>query len=131
MYPPELKTLNRNSKSDYYSFDNPNDNMRSMNDSVSEVEAYQSFSKPKMVKRNSATSQNELKNTLVVTNPVFIRYRTYITSAPYRSILPEKFTPEEKFPIMSVLSGAGSDLTRFSFPVTVNEPLSMLQKGCE
>lgn len=32
----------------------------------------------------------------------------------------------------SILKGSiGSDLTRFALPVSVNEPLSMLQKGCE
>ena len=30
-----------------------------------------------------------------------------------------------------MFSGVGSDLTRFTFPVTVNEPISVLQKGCE
>ena len=49
-----------------------------------------------------------------------------------RDTLPVKFTPESKFPVMSTLTGAlGSNLTKLAFPVTINEPLSTLQKGCE
>ena len=33
--------------------------------------------------------------------------------------------------MVSMFSGVGSDLTKFTFPVTFNEPLSILQKGCE
>jgi hypothetical protein len=34
--------------------------------------------------------------------------------------------------VLSTITGAfGQNFTKIAFPVTINEPLSMLQKGCE
>lgn len=76
--------------------------------------------------------RNFLKQKLLDTNPVFIEFKKNITNNQRRIVLPAKFTPEERFPISSVLKGSiGADLTKFSLPVSTNEPISMLQKSCE
>jgi hypothetical protein len=78
--------------------------------------------------------QNAIKQNLLDSNPAFAEVKRDLSNNKYRSTLPQKFTPEDKFPLTSVLKksiGIGSDLTKFTLPVTVNEPLSMLQKGCE
>lgn len=98
------------------------------------VEAYKLNSNSQLFssKRNIKI-QNKIKQNLLDYNPSFIDVKKNLSNNKNRMVLPHKFTPEEKFPLASVLKksiGIGSDLTKFSLPVTVNQPLSMLQKGC-
>ena len=76
--------------------------------------------------------QNYLKQKLLDTNPVYIQFKKNITNNKRRVVLPVKFTPEEKFPIASILrESIGTDLANFTLPVSMNEPLTRLQKSCE
>lgn len=71
--------------------------------------------------RNIVTFQNPIKQRLLDMNPVFIEFKRSIGNNKIRTALPEKFTPEEKFPLGSVVKGSlGADLTKFALPVVVN-----------
>jgi hypothetical protein len=77
------------------------------------------------------STENLIKKVLLEKNEVFAKIYSDISTRRERDSLPTKFTPELKFPVLSTLTGAlGSNLTKVAFPVTINEPLSMLQRGC-
>jgi hypothetical protein len=66
---------------------------------------------------------NLIKQNLIDYNPAFIDVKKNLSNNKNRTVLPHKFTPEEKFPLASVLKksiGIGTDLTKFTLPVTVN-----------
>ena len=108
---------NISNHSKYQSFDRPADS--------SEVEIYiqspqNRRKRSSSQRRNIYGAQNEIKERLFSTNPVYNHVKSSLNTMPYRTILPQKFTPEERFPLLSVITNAGPDLTRFTFPVTFN-----------
>jgi len=68
---------------------------------------------------------------LLTTNPIYLN--TDIPREPkVRERLPVFKNPNEKINIWSIIKDAiGKDLTKFSVPVYLNEPLSMLQRLSE
>ena len=119
------KTITQpNNQTLFYSFEEPRfENRPIQRENSSSVQSY------KISAKETTTHSEKLK--LLNENQVFLETLSSIDSNPTRSTLPVKFTPEEKFSMVSMFSGVGSDLTKFTFPVTFNQPLSILQKGCE
>jgi hypothetical protein len=87
------------------------------------VEAYKVNSHSNIFDSRHIKINNTIKQNLLDNNPAFIDVKKNLSSNKNRTVLPHKFTPEEKFPLAAVLKksiGIGSDLTKFTLPVTVN-----------